>query len=278
MMNQLTDTCDIAQLKVDVEYGTLKIPPMPDWATKVQRMLDDMNVSTDQIVSAVSKDPTFVAKLFKTANSAVYADKPRVENIKSAISRVGFKTLRNIVIELSMNSLSKTNNPIVRKSIVNFWTHSKNVAAISYLLAKTQKHLDQDQAMLAGLVHEIGTLLLCVSVGQKLPNIDETELTTIVRRCSAQVSEIMLYEWGFPPEITEVPTDHENFQIKRESNLANYADVVTVANLLNRATAKSIKWEQITAVQRLGLGVQVYQEFFEQYENDLNNTRAMLEE
>lgn len=61
---------DLDKLKTDIDNGTLKIPPMPDWAIKIQRMLDDMNVSTDKIVAMVAKDPTFVAKLFKTANSA----------------------------------------------------------------------------------------------------------------------------------------------------------------------------------------------------------------
>jgi len=276
-MNQLKPSCDLDKLKADIDSGKLKIPPMPDWAMKIQRMLDDMNVSTDQIVSTVSKDPTFVAKLFKTANSATYSGKPKVNSVKSAISRIGFKTLRNIVIAISMNGLSKTNNLIVHKSLAHFWEHSKEVAAISYLLSKSQKHLNQDQAMLAGLVHEIGTLLLCISIGQQFPAIDEKELATIVKRCSAQVSEKMLREWGFPSEIIEIPIAHEDIHIQRENNLPNYADVVTVANLLNRATAKAINWEQITAVERLGLSVQVYQEFFERFENDLAKTREMLE-
>lgn len=87
----------------------------------------------------------------------------------------------------------------------------------------------------------------------------------------------MLREWGFPPEIIEIPTAHVNLHITHESNQANYADVVTIANMLNRATAKAINWDQITTVKRLGLGVHVYQEFFERFEIDLTNARAMLD-
>ncbi len=277
-MSQLKPACGIETLYADIENGTLKLPPMPNWALKIQRMLDDINVSTDQIVTAVASDPTFVAKLFKSANSAIYTGKPKVDNVKSAITRVGFKGLRNLVVAASMNSLSATtNNPSVRKFISNFWVHSREVAAFSYLLAKSQKHLNQDQGMLAGLVHDIGTLPLCIAAAKMLPNIDENELSSIVRRCSANVSEKMLREWGFPSELIEIPIAHENLQIQSDSLQSSYADVVTVANLLNRATAKSINWEHISAVQRLGLGVQVYQEFFERFENDIANARSMLD-
>jgi HD-like signal output (HDOD) protein len=272
-----TVTFDIEKLHADIENGTLKLPPMPDWVFKIQRMLDDMNVSTDKIVATVSRDPTFVAQLFKSANSAAYAGKPKVNTAKAAISRIGFKALRNLVIAISMNNLSKTNNPTVGKFLSKFWEHSREVAAISYLLSKSQPHLNQDQAMLAGLIHDIGTLPLCINAGKRFPNINESDLSLIVRNYSAQVSEKMLQEWGFPLEMSVIPNAHENLQIQNEGNLSNYADIITIANLLNRVTAKTVNWESITAVQRLGLDVQIYQDFFERFESDIVSARSMLE-
>ncbi len=276
-MNNLTPSFDVEKLYADIESGTVKLPPMPDWVFKIQRMLDDMNVSTDQIVATVSRDPTFVAQLFKSANSAAYAGKPKVNTAKAAISRLGFKALRNLVMAISMNNLSKTNNPTVGKFLSAFWLHSREVAAISYLLSKSQRHLNQDQAMLAGLIHDIGTLPLCINAGKMFPNISENDLSSIVIKYSAQVSEKMLQEWGFPPEMSVIPIAHENLQIQNDSGLSNYADIVTIANLLNRVTAKTVNWESISAVQRLGLDVQIYQEFFERFEEDITSARSMLE-
>lgn len=276
-MNNSKPALDIEKLYADIESGNLKLPPMPDWAFKIQRMLDDMNVSTDQIVTTVSRDPTFVAQLFKSANSSAYVGKPKVNTVKAAISRLGFKTLRNLVMAISMNNLSKTNNSTVRKFLSNFWAHSSEVAAISYLLAKSQKHLNQDQAMLAGLIHDIGTLPLCINAGVMFPNIDENDLASIARKYSAQVSEKMLNEWGFPPEMTEIPIAHENLQFQSSSDRSSYADIVTIANLLNRVTAKTVNWDNISAVKRLGLDIQIYQDFFERFESDITSARSMLE-
>ena len=59
---------------------------MPAWAAKIQRMLDNINISASQIVTAVSGDPAFVAQLIRTANSALYTGRPKVDNINAAVA------------------------------------------------------------------------------------------------------------------------------------------------------------------------------------------------
>ncbi|MDD2706095.1 MAG: HDOD domain-containing protein, partial [Acidocella sp.] len=80
-----------------IENNELVLPTLPDIAVKIQELLDDMNASAQQIVDAVSGDPVIVAQLIKTANSAAHADKPKVDNSRAAISRLGYKSLRNLV-------------------------------------------------------------------------------------------------------------------------------------------------------------------------------------
>lgn len=269
--------CPVAdELSLAIERNELVLPTMPAWAAKVQRMLDDINVSAGQIVSAVSSDPAFVAQLIKTANSAAYTGKPKVDNVNAAVTRLGYKMLRNLIVAVSMAKLAIVEKPALKKHLNEFWDHSREVAATSYVLAKSQKHLNPDQAMLAGLVHDIGRLPLFLHIDHKNLNVDGPAMDIIIRRCSAMVGEQLLEIWEFPDELVEIPMAHEDIHRETGSSRASYADVVTIANMLTRATAKVVDWDKVTAVKRSGLASNLYREFFDRFDKDLTNARAML--
>jgi HD-like signal output (HDOD) protein len=275
-MNPST-ACPIAdQLSQAIERNELVLPAMPAWAAKVQRMLDDINVSAKQIVTAVSSDPAFVAQLIRTANSALYTGKPKVENINAAVTRLGYKMLRNLIVSVSMARLSIIEKPALKKHLNEFWDHSREVAATSYVLARSQKHLNPDQAMLAGLIHDIGKLPLFLHIDNKNLSVDDAAMDTIIRKCNALVGERLLQIWEFPPELVEIPKAHEDIHRETASTLASYADIVTVANMLTRATSKVVDWDNIAAVKRIGLASDLYREFFERFDKDLASAREMF--
>ena len=274
---QPSTACPIAdQLSLAIDRNELVLPAMPAWAAKIQRMLDDINVSAGQIVTTVSSDPAFVAQLIRTANSALYTGKPKVDNINAAVARLGYKMLRNLIISVSMNRLSIIDKPALKKHLAEFWSHSREVSAICYVLAKSQKHLNPDQALLAGLVHDIGKMPLLLHIENKNLSVDDTTMETVMRRCSASLGERLLQTWEFPPELVEIPKAHEDIHREIAGSLASYADIVTVSNMLTSATAKIVNWDKITAVKRIGLASELYREFFERFSKDLASVRDML--
>lgn len=274
-MNQ--PACPIADdLALAIDRHELELPAMPAWAAKVQRMLDDINVSAAQIVSAVSGDPAFVAQLIKTANSAAYAGKPKVDNVNAAVSRIGYKVLRNLIISATMNRIATIERPTMKRYLAEFWEHSREVAAISCVLARSQRHLNADQAMLAGLIHDIGRLPLFLHIDHKGLNVDDAMMGTIIRRCSALIGERLLKAWEFPEELAEIPVAHEDIYRETGAPRASYTDVVTIANMLTRATARVVDWDKVAATKRMGLDTDLYREFFDRFDKDLSAVREML--
>ncbi len=259
-----------------IESGELVLPTMPEWVTKVQRMLDDINIAASQIIAVVNRDPAFTAQLIKIANSATYSSKPKVDNLTAAVSRLGFKMLHNLIISTAMSRLSVVTKPFLQKRLAAFWEHSREVATISYVLSKSQKHLNPDLAMLAGLTHDIGTLPLLLYVEQNANVFEDAELDSLLRKFSAEVGERLLQTWEFPKELIKIPITHQDLQYETGSTLANYSDIVTLANLLNRVTAKIIEWNNISAVKRLGLDTQLYRDFFDRFDKDLADARFLL--
>jgi HD-like signal output (HDOD) protein len=265
------------QLFQAIENNELVLPTMPEWATKVQRMLDDINVSAGQIISVVTSDPVFTAQLIKIANSAAYSDKPKVDNVTAAVSRLGFKMLRNLIISTTVSKLSVVNKPlIIKKRLAAFWEHSIEVATTSFVLAKSQKHLNPDLALLAGLTHDIGTLPLFLHVERITHSLDDEMLDSLVMKFGAKMGKKLLQAWEFPEELIEVPVTHEDLQHETGGTQANYSDIVTIANLLNRITFKMVNWDNIKAVKRMGIGSDLYREFFDRFDKDLSDAREML--
>ena len=259
-----------------IENDEINLPAMPDLAIKIQRMLDDFNVSAMQIVAAVSSDPVLAAQIIKSANSATYSGKPKVDKVMPAVSRIGYKALRNLVITVTMNKLSAVTHPVAKKHIADFWVHSREVAAISYVLAKNQKHLNPDEALLAGLVHDIGTLPLCLFAEKNLANFDGQMLESLAIRFGAKVGEKLLLKWEFPEALARIPVAHEDLQHDSGDLLATYADIVTVANMLNPSSVKMIDWYKITAVRKLWLDKETLQTFFEKFDKELFAAREIL--
>lgn len=269
--------CPIAdELARAIERNELMLPAMPSWALKVQRMLDDFNVSAGQIVTAVSADPAFAAQLIKTANSAAYSGKPKANTVAAAVTRLGYKMLRNLIVSITINRLSNFEKPFLKQHLAAYWEHSREVAATSYVLARSQKHLNPDQAMLAGLIHDIGQLPLFIHIEKRDLQVDDAMLDTIIRRCSAPLGGKLLRIWDFPEEMAEIPLAHEDIHRETESPRSSYADIATVANMLTRATAKVVDWDSITAVRRMGIASDLYREFFDRFDKDMKVARDML--
>ena len=266
----------VDELSREMERNEFVLPAMPAWAANVLRLLDNIALSAGKVASAVTPDPAFVALLLKTANGAFYASMPKVDNINIAVARVGYEKLRNLVISISIAELSIIEKPALKKHLAKFRDHGREVAAICYVLAKSQQHLTQDQAMLAGLIHDIGKLpLLLYMEGKNLP-VDGEAITTVMPKYSALVGERLLKRWKFPPDLVEVPRAHEDIHRNTASTRSSYADVVTVANMLIRSDVKVANWNNVSAVKHMGLATGFYRGFFDRFEYDLTAAREML--
>lgn len=267
----------IDQLLLNIEGQELVLPTLPHVACKIQHMIDDINFSADQIVAAISGDPAISAQVIKTANGPHFADKPRVDNVKAAAARLGYKPLRKLltgVIEIS--GRSQASHPVVVKHLHDFWEHSRDVATYSFMLARNLKILSPDQAMLAGLLHDIGTLPLCLHAEFAVPHLSHEILNKFVRDFRSTISEKLLHAWNFPAEIIDAATGHEKSHRPGNEGQASYADIIAVANLLDRASAKSTAWENIAAVEKLRLSPAICRDFHDQFHDEIRATHELL--
>jgi HD-like signal output (HDOD) protein len=157
------------------------------------------------------------------------------------------------------------------------WNQSREIAVVSYVLAMRLPHLSPDQAMLTGLMHNIGVLPLCQYIEKNNNPVTDESLANIIAKCSRTIGNRLLIKWNFPKEIIDAVAECDD--IHRESSKApraDYSDVVMFANLQQPSRAKVVAWENITAVKRLGLSEMECMTFLESNAARIEQVKSLL--
>lgn len=235
-----------------LESDQLDLPVLPDMALKIRKLLDDPDSSIGQFVQLLSSDLSISLYLIKAANSAAFSTGQQVGNLRDAIPRLGYKLLYSMVLSITLTKLFNANSPLINNKLKELLEKSRIVAANSYVLAQRKKHLKPEDAVLAGLVHEIGALPLYLYADRNYPGIDAQSLELLITTFSAPIGICLLKSWNFPNELIDVIADQLDMRSRAASQAADYVDIVTMANLQLQAAKTPVSWRNVSAAERLG--------------------------
>ncbi len=220
----------IALILDDLRHGRLRLPTLPEVVLRVREAVENPHGSAARVARVVSADAALTARLVQIANSALYHGQAPVENVQAAITRIGDRAVRSVVSGLMMRQMFQTRVTLLRERAERLWLHSAEVAALSAVLSRRVMTLSADEAMLAGLVHDIGAMPL-IDRAEEFPVLlgHPPALDPVIERLHGPIGKLILETWQFPPEISEVAAGHED--LGRMSARVDYVDLVTVANL-----------------------------------------------
>lgn len=206
----------------------LKIPNFPDIALKVRKAIQQDYEIAD-IVKIVNMDPVISAKLIQVVNSPIYRPLNPISNCLDAINRLGLTTTRNLVTAFSMKNLTKSENPLTKKLIQNNWLQSIKVSSISYTLAQLTQKADPDEALLAGLLHNIGALPI-LTFADSLPEgtYQPADIDLCIDEIHGQIGSIILEKWEFPNSLRQIPLQSTNWFTSTTEDLS-LSDIILLA-------------------------------------------------
>ena len=240
----------------DIKQNCLKLPSLPEIAIRVRKAVEDEKSSAGQVAKVINTDPALSARLLRVANSPMYRGASPIETTQAAITRLGSTVVRNLVSSLVTQQLFQTHSTFLMARMRTLWAHSSEVAVISQAFARKFTSLAPDEAMLAGLLHDIGKLPI-LTRAEDFPDImkNEAALDEAIEKMHPIVGKFMLEAWKFPPEIVAAASEHED--LGRYSDKPDYVDVVLVANLHSYIGKKHpyahVKWADVPALAKLRL-------------------------
>lgn len=196
-----------------VVKGVKNLYSLPDIYFQLNEMIRDPRFSLDDIGKVIGKDPALSARLLRVVNSPYYGFQSRIDTITRAITVVGVDDLYNLVVATCVvDRFAKIPTDLI--DMTSFWMRSVHCGLLARLLAKNSAVLHAERLFLAGLLREVGALVLY----QKMPEqalrvllaIDHDRRLLpafeqkIIGFTHAEVGRELLKSWGLPESLYEV--------------------------------------------------------------------------
>lgn len=194
------------------------VAELPAVATELVGLAHDPEVDIRDVVTILEHDPGLTANMLKLANSAHYGGRGSIASIRDAVVRLGLRKVSELAMAIAIS-------PNVQKPVRGYhlaagqlWEHSLSVSAGTTHLARALKVLPPSYAATAGLLHDIGKVvlgtfieidaeLMLESVANHHMSFDEAE-REILGIDHAEVGAVLLESWGLPADIVETVRYH----------------------------------------------------------------------
>jgi putative nucleotidyltransferase with HDIG domain len=217
------------------------LPVIPEVARKIMSMAEDkLDISFKELENIIIVDPGLTAKILKVANSALYARQREIKSLQMAITLLGFKNIKSLVMLVTAsNAFSKHKNSVFYQT---FWKHSVISAFLSkHIAMRINQSENAEEYFLAGLLHDIGQVALFHSDAAKYENLIKTveEENKVLETEEEELYQInhkdlggsILQKWFFPDQYVDVAKEHKSSNItsvhKQMISVISIADIIS---------------------------------------------------
>ncbi len=255
------------------------LPTLPEVALRIRHNIEHEDCSAKDIADLLYQDGSLAAHFIRIANSPIYRGYEKMNDLQTIISRIGLRTVKELVVSLSIKQIFTATSDSLDKQFREAWSVSTGVAAISSTLTSTVPGLSPEQGLLAGLIHNIGTLPILTVAEQSDDNFeDEAELNQLIYTLQPHVGKFILETWKFPPHLLDVVTQCYDFKRPAQGS-ADYTDIVQVSLLQGgyiNGAANIDDYSDVAAFKKLDLNPEVNFVELEDNQEKIKETQNML--
>ncbi len=225
------------------KVSTLRnLPTLPHILVKLIRACNDDNISLKEISSIIEKDPSLSGKILRLVNSAYYGLPKKVSTIQQAVGFLGTNTTKNTAISASVFRAFERTSGNATFNLKLFWWHSLRCAVTARLLARKMRYQDPEEAFLAGLLHDIGRLVLWVNLKDEYAALlreyaDRPDLLLAgeirlgLNHC--EVGAWLLQRWNLQPFASDAVLYHHE-PVERIMGAFPLVKIIFAANILSQ--------------------------------------------
>lgn len=269
---------DIAK---DLSGDEITFPTFLDITFQVRTALKDPNLSVEMLSKLIGAEPLMSTKIIRMANSVALNPSGReIADVKNAIIRVGMEAVRTVSFAVAMEQLLKSKQMHAFEGISKkLWEHTSHVAALCRVLARKIAKINGDEAMFAGLVHDIGVFYL-LSRAANFPEMvnDKVELHGLLVGWHDNIGHALLSALGSPESVLVAVQEHEtDREIK---DLKSLSDVLYVANKIANRTSSwrdpELDGEVDTAMLDDIFDAETLSEIVEESQEEVQSLKAAL--
>ena len=236
--------------------GEAKVPQMPESHLRVRRLLGDARTSLEQLARVINADPPLAAYLMQFAESPLLRGARPCASLRDVLARLGTRRLGNLVLGFSLRNLYIGKERILQQMFRARWNAARERAAYSALLAQHSQVAEADDAILAGLLQDVGSLPLLAEL-ERWPQYprDAESLQRLCEQLSGDIGVVIMTVWKLPTLTIECARQRSRWD-REHDGPADLADLVQVAELIvksaqlrreSRGLHYSRDWPEIAA-------------------------------
>ncbi len=226
---------------IDIEA----VPSLPSSVQKVMELLDRDNVSVRDVANLIGEDIGLASRVLKLANSVIYSGSSKeTASLSNAVNRIGFEETKEICLSIGIASQFKGSCEHV--DLVELFKHSLSVAfateaVLGFCRSSVCKELSADTLYTAGLLHDIGHVVLDRQQPKKYAQVFTEHASseekfhhleqTILGFGHAEVGAMVVGQWGLPDELVKIIEYHHNHE-GADEHYRPYTQILHIADCI----------------------------------------------
>lgn len=265
------------------------LPSLPEVYYRVRDVLSQPESSLEQLADAIETDPAIAARLLRLANSALYQFPTKIETVHRATTIIGTKEIQELILATAVLSAFE-GMPVGVVSMRSFWEHSIACGLAARTIATYRGESNIERFYVAGLLHDIGRIVLFITQPQRMSEILEQHrsrnrpLVSLERDvfgvCHGEIGGALLARWNLPKSLCETVAGHHI----NDPEGGQHVDVavVHIADLIVNALRMGNSGNQLvprlneSAWQQVGLAVSDLDEIVTQTDERLTEVAAIF--
>jgi HD-like signal output (HDOD) protein len=211
----------LSELARELSAGRIDLPSFPDAVARVQHVLSDDSITSERIARVVSSDAGLAARILTMANSTLlHRGGSPVTDLKIAVTRIGHDSIRAAALAYATAQVRHATD------LERIWQEGVRVAALAHAMAKESQLLRPDEALLAGLLHNIGKVYIIARTpkGAAQVHVDDAAL----RDWHPGIGQALIENWKLPEDIA-VAVGGQNDVERSHAPPADLQDLLIVA-------------------------------------------------
>ena len=265
------------------------LPTLPSVIVRVNEQVANPKTSALDLARTILEDQSLTARLLRLVNSPFYGFPRRIATVTEAVTILGFAPVRSLLLTASVVDLL-VGEETPDFSPTGLWEHSVGAAVGAGLLARYTRHEDREEVFVAGLLHDVGKLVLFHFLTKEFLAVLETSrredipIRTAEQRLLGfthdQVGRLLAERWKLPVRLSEAIGCHHRPDLaqvgKREAALVHVAEALTRALGLGSGGDDAVPMLEPETWRRLGLQTTILEPLMIELEEQYADARAIL--
>ncbi|MCX8026700.1 MAG: HDOD domain-containing protein [Thermodesulfovibrionales bacterium] len=236
---------NLTKLRYEIE-NIYSLPTIPPTLRKLIILIEDPNISVDELGEFILKDTSLTARVIRAANSPIYGFTAKITKVSQAIMMLGLNAIKGLLLGVTVFEY-------LPETIVGLWKHSRGCATSARIISEmTNNNNITEDVSVASLIHDIGKVALTLKYSNeyaKVISLSEQKQTYLTDEemgifgvTHADVGSWLIYRWNFPLSLVEAIKYHH--QTANTKDLSKETCIVSLANEITKLVSYGYSGER----------------------------------